>query len=506
MNKKTILILKTLIVLMLVTSTGITSVEASSQTVTIDVVPDDAGSVYIWKTIGSDLGFIGIVTKKSSFEFDTSDNIIIQPTDRADLIKGDYRYVRQCDDVECITGTYNGPLYQDRSTWNVKVYYELPKDTEPPVINSVTLSKTSVNVGDKIEVTVDTTDNVGVTRVTADNGYGSSYTTLIMINKNIWKGQVTAAEGLHSVFVVSYDITKNYGTDASQSYTAVRTSTPTPTPTSSLHIVNLKLSSSVDVITATVTTTGSGKLGIDLDTKSLVFTKDVTNDGETKAEIKASLGEHTVCVRDIDNNKEIKCESVEIKPTSTPNPTSTSTPAPTPSSTQTQTQTKLKASDTVDTYGRINIDSDPNEADIYLNNILYGTTPYSADVEIGSYTLKLTKNGYNDFTKKVIVKESSPTDVTVTLIPINDTSNTVNNQSNQSAMLSNENAKQNDGDSKALLINNLTKIAIVAIVAIVFIVCVAIYSRKNIYTNYSMIPTHPPSNGKSMIILNRVNK
>ncbi len=420
MGKKLSLTLKTLIILMLVTSIGITSVKASPQTVTIDVVPDDAGSVYVWKTVGSDLGFIGIVTKKSSFKFDTSDNIVIQPTDRADLIKGDYRYIRLCDDVECITGTYKGPLSEGRSTWDVKVYYELPKDTEPPTINSVTLSKTSVNVGDKIEVTVDTTDNVGVTRVTADNGYGSSYTTLIMISKNLWKGQITAAEGSHSVYVVSYDITKNYGTDASRSYTAVQISTPSSTPSSS------------------------------------------------------------------------------PTPMLTPTPSSTPTPTPTP------TKMKAESSESSDTYGRINIASDPSEADIFLNNIPYGNTPYSADIETGSYTLKITKDGYKDFIKKVIVKESTPTDVTFTLVSINGTSDTENNQTNQSTMMNNGNTKQNNGDSTTSLINNMILLAAIVVIAATAIICVIVYSRKNTYINYAA----PPSitNEKSMIVLKRADR
>ncbi len=438
MGKKLSLTLKTLIILMLVTSIGITSVKASPQTVTIDVVPDDAGSVYVWKTVGSDLGFIGIVTKKSSFKFDTSDNIVIQPTDRADLIKGDYRYIRLCDDVECITGTYKGPLSEGRSTWDVKVYYELPKDTEPPTINSVTLSKTSVNVGDKIEVTVDTTDNVGVTRVTADNGYGSSYTTLIMISKNLWKGQITAAEGSHSVYVVSYDITKNYGTDASRSYTAVQISTPSSTPSSS----------PTPMLTPTPSSTSTPTLSS----------------------------------------------------TSAPTPSSTPTPTPTP------TKMKAESSESSDTYGRINIASDPSEADIFLNNIPYGNTPYSADIETGSYTLKITKDGYKDFTKKVIVKESTPTDVTVTLVSINETTSTENNQSNQTTMFSGGNSKQSNGDSTTSLINNMTLLAAVVVIAATAIICVIMYSRKNTYVNYNMMPIQPTSNEKSMIVIKRLDR
>ncbi|MBC2748069.1 MAG: hypothetical protein HF975_13920, partial [ANME-2 cluster archaeon] len=43
-----------------------------------------------------------------------------------------------------------------------------PADTIAPVINSVSLDPTDPNIGDDISVTVNATDNVGVTAVTVD--------------------------------------------------------------------------------------------------------------------------------------------------------------------------------------------------------------------------------------------------------------------------------------------------------------------------------------------------
>ena len=76
---------------------------------------------------------------------------------------------------------------------------ELP-DTEFPVINSVSLNDNAPNTGDSILVTVDTTDNVGVSSVKAND------VSLVHQSGNIWNGSITASEGTHSVNVSIPDI------------------------------------------------------------------------------------------------------------------------------------------------------------------------------------------------------------------------------------------------------------------------------------------------------------
>ena len=94
---------------MLVSSIGITTAEASLQIVTIDVIPDSAGSVQVYKNYGTATHkFMGFVTTTKNFDFDTSDSIAIVPSfyDNG----SEYKFTKMCDDVECVTGVYNGQL------------------------------------------------------------------------------------------------------------------------------------------------------------------------------------------------------------------------------------------------------------------------------------------------------------------------------------------------------------------------------------------------------------
>jgi PKD repeat protein len=98
-------------------------------------------------------------------------------------------------------------------------------DSESPVINYVKLSNSAPETGDSIVVTVDATDNVGVTGVKAND------VTLIKQGGSIWKGSITALEGTHSVKVSAVDGAGNVAWDNSTSYTAV---TPDNLPPSSI--------------------------------------------------------------------------------------------------------------------------------------------------------------------------------------------------------------------------------------------------------------------------------
>jgi hypothetical protein len=56
--------------------------------------------------------------------------------------------------------------------------------------------------------------------------------------------------------------------------------------------------------------------------------------------------------------------------------------------------------------GLLDINSYPIGADIYLNGIYKGTTPNYISVTPGSYTIKLTKTGYNDYSTTITSSES----------------------------------------------------------------------------------------------------
>ncbi len=101
----------------------------------------------------------------------------------------------------------------------VNVTSPLPvPDIIAPVINSVTLDNPNPIEGSPILVTVNATDNVAVTSVTADG------TLLTSQGGNIWNGTITAAAGTHNVTVTANDAAGNNATDVSASYTA----TPVP--------------------------------------------------------------------------------------------------------------------------------------------------------------------------------------------------------------------------------------------------------------------------------------
>jgi hypothetical protein len=88
-------------------------------------------------------------------------------------------------------------------------------DDEAPVINSVTFNRTDVTDGDPILVTVNATDNFGVTSVTAEG------VALTQLPGNIWAGVIIAVTGNDVVVNVSArDDADNIGWNNSTSYTA----------------------------------------------------------------------------------------------------------------------------------------------------------------------------------------------------------------------------------------------------------------------------------------------
>ena len=92
----------------------------------------------------------------------------------------------------------------------------LAPDNTPPVVNSVILNKTEVTTGDSILVTVNATDDVVVSSVTAD---GVELTR----NGDTWTGVIIAGRSAHSVNVSAIDTSGNTGWNNSASYTVIDT-------------------------------------------------------------------------------------------------------------------------------------------------------------------------------------------------------------------------------------------------------------------------------------------
>ena len=98
--------------------------------------------------------------------------------------------------------------------WNNSTSYT-STDGTPPVINSVTMNTASPVIGQNILVTVNSTDNVGVTNVTANN------VNLTAQGSNIWNGTIVALVGTHSVNVSSKDAAGNVVFNNATSYTSI---------------------------------------------------------------------------------------------------------------------------------------------------------------------------------------------------------------------------------------------------------------------------------------------
>jgi len=77
---------------------------------------------------------------------------------------------------------------------------------------------------------------------------------------------------------------------------------------------------------------------------------------------------------------------------------------------------------TTDEVGEIDVSSSPSTANVYLDSVYMGTTPYAlTDVTPGSHVIKLTKDGYSDWSKIVKVTADDTTTVTADLSAISTT-------------------------------------------------------------------------------------
>jgi len=146
-----------------------------------------------------------------------------------------------------------------------------PADNITPMINSVTLDPTDPNTGDNITVTVNATDNVGVTTVTADGEPLSNAD-----GDDTWEGTITAIEGTHTVNISASDAAANTAYDETANYTAT-----TPVPTLPVVLVEDVTAAPngyafTSVMVKNVTGLGSGNVNVTFD-PSIIQVIDVTS-------------------------------------------------------------------------------------------------------------------------------------------------------------------------------------------------------------------------------------
>ncbi len=445
-------ILSKIILLMLMTSICIASVTAITQKLTVEVNPINAGTVQVFRihnygTPEVNYQLLGSTRSKSIFTLETNDYVADGDTSigTKDLIgiipqndlTSTYKYIKQCDHTECITGSYIGPLYPDLSEYKITAYYEIPADKESPVIVSIATSPKNPYVGDYINVYMIATDNVGIVRASVDN-------MEMTLGKNSYSGKIIARKGTNPISIMACDVAENCAVDNSVHYTSTEIPViPVPTnelidPTNPLKITKLTISNIGTKLSINISTSGNGKLGIDIDEKQ-VITKDVSNTDTTFSSIFDSiLGTHFICAYDVNNIEEIVCDSVETKLPVTPTPTPTSTPKSQNLSVTgdygTTSEPGITGSSLIN--AKLNIDSTPNNASIYINKKLVGLTPKIVEVKPGAHEIRLTKVGYEDYVTKIILKESDTTEIVAKLVKLNDTNNTNNTTINNNKTIS----------------------------------------------------------------------
>ena len=56
--------------------------------------------------------------------------------------------------------------------------------------------------------------------------------------------------------------------------------------------------------------------------------------------------------------------------------------------------------------GSLDVSSTPDKAKVYINNEYKGDTPLKLDLDVGTYSLKISKSGYQDYTDKITIEEN----------------------------------------------------------------------------------------------------
>ena len=66
--------------------------------------------------------------------------------------------------------------------------------------------------------------------------------------------------------------------------------------------------------------------------------------------------------------------------------------------------------------GKITITANVHGADVYLNNVKAGTTPFTTELPLGSYNLRISASGYQDYAAGIVV--SGPQTIVANLVPL----------------------------------------------------------------------------------------
>lgn len=90
--------------------------------------------------------------------------------------------------------------------------------------------------------------------------------------------------------------------------------------------------------------------------------------------------------------------------------------------------------------GSLYITSDPEGANVSIDNILQGSTPLVYDLPSGVYTVTLSKQGYKTNTSQVSIDPDKPASLIITLVKLSSMpeSSNVSSGSNQSVNLTNQ--------------------------------------------------------------------
>jgi hypothetical protein len=70
------------------------------------------------------------------------------------------------------------------------------------------------------------------------------------------------------------------------------------------------------------------------------------------------------------------------------------------------------------TTGNVLINSSPVQAEVYINNQLFGLTPQSLDISPGTYTVQLMSGGYIPFSQQVAITAGSTTEINGIMVPL----------------------------------------------------------------------------------------
>jgi hypothetical protein len=115
--------------------------------------------------------------------------------------------------------------------------------------------------------------------------------------------------------------------------------------------------------------------------------------------------------------------------------------------------------------GTLTIDSEPSEADIYIDGKYRGITPLTLTLEVGSYNIEVSKGGYENYTKTITITDRETKVITPKLEKIitNGTLHISSNPSNASVAIVTEKDAinyKNGGELHPIKLENTTPISI----------------------------------------------